>query len=251
MSAQPFAFIYYIFNMTRNEKGASLVELLTATAIFLAIILPLSSYYISSISLYDQTRVETDLQNETDFLLSTILNTVQDASYFELDGNTTDVDSDLLSIFSHDLAGQNLLPVSEKASVHPGIKRYNLQRQYYKADAQADDIQKTILTRISYGFNVSDKNDVQKSFEYNSSSYLANGIFALDEEKQVLTVYLLVAPRGNGTIQNGQKSAFLNVAEVLNELDRLRSERVPDDKAPLHFIRIIKTSFAVTNLKRG
>lgn len=251
MSAQPFAFIYYIFNMTRNEKGASLVELLTATAIFLAIILPLSSYYISSISLYDQTRVETDLQNETDFLLSTILNTVQDASYFELDGNTTDVDSDLLSIFSHDLAGQNLLPVSEKASVHPGIKRYNLQREYYKADDQADDIQKTILTRISYGFNVSDKNDVQKSFEYNSSSYLANGIFALDEEKQVLTVYLLVAPRGNGTIQNGQKSAFLNESEVLNELNRLRSERAPDDKAPLHFIRIIKTSFAVTNLKRG
>ncbi|MED0678903.1 PilW family protein [Aneurinibacillus thermoaerophilus] len=248
-----------------NERGVTLVELLVAVGIFLAIILPLSSIYISGISLYDRTRIETDLQNETDFILSNILNTVQDASYFELPNDSFDPTrhNTLVAIFKNSLAGKSLLPPEDEGKSRDGLITYDLKLAY---DTETKK-QQSMLKRTFYQFpqlssgdsqsnpNITnDSNNVWKTFKHDEG-YVVGGLFTVTEHNDKLTIYLVVAPKGkSGTIRNGQKAEFTDLNDVLHELNRLQTERkslASSDNEPLHFIRFVKTEFAVNNMKNG
>jgi hypothetical protein len=267
-------FLKFVHREILNERGISLVELLVAVGIFLAIILPLSSIYISGISLYDRIRIETELQNETDFILSGILNKIQDASYFELPEESFDptTHSTLTDIFTSPLAGENILPATEKTNVMDGLITYNLQLSLNDDDNDpvTPPVQKSSLKRSFYQFNMEEdaKHEKQEEeresdspnnnfeyFEYNEGAYVVGGLFNITKNNQSLIVYLVAAPRGSGgAMRNGQKSQFTNLEDIAYELNRLKVERDknPSQKnEPLHFIRIIKTEFAVNNLKKG
>lgn len=255
----------------KNERGLTLVEVIVASAIFLLIVLPLTSYYLSGIKAYNQSRIETGLRNETDAILFNILNGVseqnpaetyqaegsnylykgiQDASDFTIDPNVSPGHKEtLLKIFSHTKA-QHLLAIGTAGTspeeLSPAIKLYT----YYN----------NTLLRSRWSFENNGLGSINKTFKYDRNSYIADALFSVHEEDiadgksngKILKIYLVVAPRtpaGNtAAIEDGQKTSFGSFKEILAEMDRLEAR---GEQRPLSYIRIIKTELAINSTRRG
>jgi prepilin-type N-terminal cleavage/methylation domain-containing protein len=255
----------------KNEKGLTLIEVIVASAIFLLIVLPLTSYYLSGIKVYNQSRIETNLRNETDSILFNILNGVseqnsadtyknegstyiykgiQDASDFAIEPDfENDRKETLIKIFSHNKA-QNLLPLnasgSSQVETSPAIKLYTY-----------DDSK---LMRSRWTFENNSPQSIDRTFKYNRTLYIADALFSIQEEVgsneqtkgKILTIYLVIAPRTlpgkTAAIEDGQKTSFGSSEEILAEMNRLEAA---GDQRPLSYIRIIKTELAINSTRRG
>ncbi|ERI11295.1 PilW family protein [Aneurinibacillus aneurinilyticus] len=226
----------------KTERGLTLVELLVAIALFLLIIIPISSYYISGISLYQRTQTETNLRNEADFVLSDIFNTVQNATYFELQPvKNENHKEDLLSIFEK----SGTLDFDSKSEEEKNAIKNKLYYGIftYKLTLDKDNVSK--LKRKGLQFFATDAGG---KFSYNPS-YLVDGLFRLSDDNKKLIVYLLVAPKNsreeeNRTDRSGEDMEFKTIEDVKDVINA-------KGNTSLHYIRLIRTEFAVNNFKGG
>ncbi|MBN6186532.1 prepilin-type N-terminal cleavage/methylation domain-containing protein [Aneurinibacillus sp. BA2021] len=222
------------FSLLKTEHGLTLIETLVAVAIFLLIIIPISSYYLSGISVFQRTQTQTNLRNEADFVLANILNTIQNATYFDLQQvSDEEHKKDLLSIFeksgTFDFSNASEEEQNRvKNTLSDGIFTYTLT-------LNKDNISK--LERKKYRFP-------------SDSNYLVDGLFRLSDDNTKLMIYLVVAPKNtnpteeNQRDRNGEKMEFHTIEEIADEIHSRENDS-------LHYIRLIRTEFSVNNFNGG
>jgi|GEM_PF-2992567 len=263
------------FTALRDQSGVTLVEVLASLFLFLIILIPLTSVYVSGVQVYNQTREQTALRNAADFTIGEVMRTVQGASYFELDPAGEDEGSEvseekeiLLQIMQSQKAG-NLIPSAEQEqleraltagveSAHPayspGLILYSSKTVYAPLEQDAgtspfasENVTQSLLTRTIYRFAPAAASDeLVKTFRA-ETGYLARGLFSISDDNKTLTLYLVVAPQGEKIVdRDGQQMRFQNLEEVLAELERM--EAYPNRING--YIRLVKTEFAVSNLQR-
>jgi type II secretory pathway pseudopilin PulG len=226
-----------MYPLIMSQRGTTLVELLAAITIFIVILLPLSSVYVKGVSLYQQTEEQTSLRNEADFLLSDILNTVQNASYFEL--TSTPDDHTLYTIFSNQ-GVNNLVQGEDENTLKGGVMIYTRSTKY----SNDENTTTYSLTRNTYQW--APHNHKDKVFNYDEGSYMAYGLFKTTEDNRKLIIYLLITPGGNSPItRDGLQTHFNSLTDVLDEINRLG----PNQHSP--YIYVVRTEFTVNNLTKG
>jgi prepilin-type N-terminal cleavage/methylation domain-containing protein len=247
--------IQRIYHMLQNQRGLTLIEMLLAVAIFLAVIIPLSSIYLSGISLYQNTQEQTALRNEADFVISDIMNQIQNASYFELvDEPTSEADKahkdELLAIFKHAQEEKDVLEIkneTDKRNVQNELIMYTHHVEYKE---EKENMPSTISTlkRNIYGFDKEKPNThkIYRAFNYDQNKYIVDGLFKVDYNTKNLIVYLVIAPKGEKPVfKNNQQVEFTNVKEIVDEFNRLGSAKQNE------YIHIVRTEIAVNNLRKG
>lgn len=223
MNTLPFKKLDLVKSYFRNETGVTLVELLVSMSIFLLVVLPLSSYYLSGINQYNKITLQTALRNEADYVISQVMNQVQDASYFELTktpGSGTQEEQDrnhLISILKNHLPSESIID-----SCQLGIITKNIE---VKSESK--------ITRQIYRFSdpPAGKENLIKQFDYNQSLYLINGLFSISDDYQKVTIFLVVAPKSKG---------FNNLGDINNS-----------DSSNREYIRVVKTEISVNALRKG
>lgn len=260
------------YSSVHNAKGATLVELLTALTIFMAIVIPLSSLYMTQIKVYYSEQVKTRLDRQVDFVLMNIMNVVEDASYFDLyQSSNAENDSishkiELAELFSVDSTG-SLLTLSQDATddvkekfvedLSLGIVKY----RYYTQKVTSDGLEnyQSFIKRSVYQFDQlsfsDDPNSLYQSFMFDQDDYIVDGLFQLErtnneENYKKMIIYLVIAPKTKNKDEpieyQGQQASFATIEEMTDELKRLKDL----DQVPF-FIRTVKTEINVNNLNRG
>jgi prepilin-type N-terminal cleavage/methylation domain-containing protein len=248
--------IEIVYHILQNQRGLTLIEMLLAVAIFLAVVIPLSSIYLSGVSLYQNTQNRTALRNEADFVISDIMNQIQNASYFELaDEPTTEDDKarkdDLINIFTNTQAGEKVLKIeneTDKRNVQNELIMYTQRVEYKEKEGENIPSTTSTLTRNIYGFDKEEPNthNIYRSFNYDQNKYIVDGLFEVDENKKNLIVYLVIAPKGEHPVfKNNQQVEFRDVEDIAKEVKRLGSAKQNE------YIHIIRTEIAVNNLRKG
>jgi hypothetical protein len=227
--------------------------MLLAVSIFLAVVIPLSSIYMSGVSLYQNTQNQTALRNEADFVISDIMNQIQDASYFELaDEPTTEDDKarkdDLITIFTNTQEGEEVLKIeseTDKRNVQNELIMYTQRVEYKEKEEENIPPTTSTLERKRYGFSHY-KSEIYQPFNYDQNKYIVDGLFEIDENTKNLIVYLVIAPKGEKPVfKNNQQVEFTSVKEIADEFNRLGSSKQNE------YIHVVRTEIAVNNLRKG
>ncbi|WP_027414877.1 PilW family protein [Aneurinibacillus terranovensis] len=250
----------YLRSFLPNQYGVTLIELLIATVIFLTIVLPLSTVYIQGMNEYKKTKIQTQLRNEADFLLSGIMKQVQESSYFELADDsmlsdqglvTADDKETLLTIFSQtNLLTRNspTAPSGTPADTdyHQGIISYKQTVAYDSSSGQPS----STLNRKIYTFNRGGSTDLFQGFDYDNAAYIAKGLFRVSDDNKKLYIYLVIAPHydpGSASSNNqpmfikGIQASYKNLAEIKAAIDASHHD----------FIHVVKTEISINNLGKG
>ncbi|USG64675.1 prepilin-type N-terminal cleavage/methylation domain-containing protein [Brevibacillus ruminantium] len=256
--------------LLRDQSGMTLIEVIASLFILLMILIPLTSVYVSGVQVYNQTREQSALRNAADFVIGDVMRTVQDATYFELEALDERQESAeqqlLVQILKSKKAGELLqsssgsrqsqvssLEGSATDDIADSIILYNSKTVFAPlGDASQpsaeNSVSQSLLTRQIYRFPPVDPTDeLVKAFR-TEPGYLVRGLFTVSADSKTLTLYLLVAPQGEKIVdRDGQQMRFQNLEEVLAEL--VRMEAYPDQISG--YIRLVKTDFAVSNLRGG
>ncbi len=217
-----------VFKRLRDEKGVTLIELLTATIVLFLFIIPVSGFYLSGITIFQQTVSQTNLRNELDFVIGDIMQKVQYASYFELQTSNNAERDMLVNLFQSDKLA-NLIEPGTEQHFFTEVSTYQIAVTF---DAEN---RKPISTVTKDTLSFEDVN-------YNRDSYLVSGLYHLNEATQILSLYLIIAPKSDLPRYINQKQAsFRNLEEL--------SSYIHDEKnsAPFEYIRAITTQFSVSN----
>ena len=260
--------------LLRDQSGVTLVEVLAALFIFLIILIPLTSVYVSGVQVYNQTREQTALRNAADFAIGEVMRTVQGASYFELDPVDAAEEPEaaeemklLLRILQTKKAGE-LIPAAEadkliraleagedigRLPFSPGLALYTSQTVYAPLDEDAaspvssGSVTQSLLTRKLYRFAPADSaNELVQAFRM-EPGYLIRGLFSISADNKTMSLYLVVAPEGEKIVdRDGQQMRFSHLDEIRAELERMEAhpERISS------YIRVVRTEIAVANLQR-
>jgi hypothetical protein len=227
----------------KEEKGLTLIELLSATFIFLVVVIPLSGIYLSGAKTYMKTEAQSNLRSELDFVIADIMKKVQDASYFDLVDTGDEDKHSLYTIFSN----PNLGPLfsGSEDDLKRGISVFNMQVGYNERPSST-------VTKNVYEFQPDARNTQNQSyFNYNHENYLVFGLFKLGDDSasnsgdlKTLTMYLLIAPySAQPLIVNGQPSSFRSLDEIKNT--------ILHGNPPFEYIRVVKTQMTVNNIRQG
>lgn len=267
-----------ISRLLRDQSGMTLLETLASLFIFLIILIPLTSVYVSGVQVFNQTREQTDLRNVADFAIGEVMRTVQGATYFELekDGGSLDSENEemdtLRQIMQSKKAGELLLAEqggagagsngaidaeegTREIGVSPqfstGLVVFTSSTVYVPSDQDSSDAEsgstQSFVKRNVYRFTPSDPSDgLVKSFRF-EPGYLVRGLFSTSADNKTLSLYLVVAPYGERVVdRDGQQMRFQNLEEVRAELERTEASGKVNS-----YIRLVKTEFAVSNLQRS
>lgn len=259
--------------LINNDKGVTLVEMLVGLAIFMGIVIPLSSLYMSQIKFYYSEQVKTQLDRQVDYVLSNIMNEIQDASYFDLyfPKNSVELAKSeehkirLAKILTLDITGHHMeLPPDENFDAQKeyvkdysqGVTRYQYS---YSSNGNGGNEYTSLIERKIYQFlplsDLTDSSGLYQPFIYDTNAYIVDGLFKLEDEQadtiannKKLTILLVIAPKSlnNSVEYQGQKASFQSIDEVLTELQELNKTNQPS-----YFIRVLKTEIDITNMKRG
>lgn len=248
----------------RNEAGLTLIELLASMTIFIVILLPLSSVYISGITTYSKTQVQTSLRNEADFVIGDIMNKLQNASYFDLDTGKgiTDEKEEVLELFG----SVGMIPDGEDNDFDQGITTYKRKVKYEALDSSAEKSPVSTLEKKVYQLvPPSQPEEISNQELYNlfsyDSAYLVYGLFRIRDDETTnnkrVSIYLIIAPKAQGDAveHNGQKTAFKDLAEIKEEVKHLQlnqsAETAPDENTILfNYIYMVKTEVSVNSLSQ-
>jgi hypothetical protein len=223
------SFFGYILSQKQDERGTTLIELLAATVIFLAVLMPLSSMYLSGVHTYTQTVKEINLQDELDFVTADIMKKIQGATYFELT-NTNDTvayDQKVFQLFQK----ANLVDSQADFRLYkPILSTYTTEIKYENGTPSST------VTKSTYGFDVI-KDATHQAFSFNREEYLVYGLFQLDTDpslaNQKLNVYLVITP----------KSSFTSLDDLLSYMQT--------HQPPYEYIRTTKTQLSVNHNQQG
>lgn len=247
-----------ICRYVRNEAGLTLVELLASLTIFIVILIPLSSVYLSGITTYGKTQVQTSLRNEADFIIGDIMNTLQDASYFDLDDGTDNTNSkeDIFAI----LRSAHVISETDSTSFKKAIATYKREVNYETLPSSSTEkVPVSILNKKL--FQLAPSTGIYSSFSYDPS-YLVYGLFRIVEDNinpnsKKVAVYLIIAPRAqnSGNIQNGQKTAFTNLQEIKEEVERIQpiasgGTSSTESNVLFNYIYMVRTEISVNSLSQ-
>jgi len=222
----------------KNEKGVTLVEVLTGLAIFMLVIIPLSGIYLNGITVYNKTQTQTNLRNELDYVLSIVMKKIQDASYYELSINnsTKETRNQILRVFENEKAGDLLDEGYDPEDYYTDIITYNI-----KVDRDAGETTSTVTKEVH---NILPD---QPNSLYVSNSYLVYGLFKLDKETKddpnnhKVIAYLLIAPKSKTTgpiYIDDQQASFVG-------LDQIEA----DDS--FEYIRVVRTEISTNQVSQG
>lgn len=225
----------------KNQKGVTLLEVLTAMAIFMLVVIPLSTVYLNGITVYNKTQTQTHLRNELDYVLSIVMKKIQDASYYELskDDSTQEIRNQILKVLKNENSGDLLDGEVDPEAFYTDITTYNI-----KVDSKAGETTSTVTKEI-YNLLPDQPNTL-----YASSSYLVYGLFKLDKgtngeandpNNHKIIAYLLIAPKSkakDSTYINDQRAFF-------NGLDEIEA----DDS--FEYIRVVRTEISKNRLNQG
>lgn len=254
-------FIKNYTSYMRNEAGLTLVELLASITIFILILIPLSSVYVSGITTYGKTQVQTSLRNEADFIIGDIMDKLQNASYFDLDDGTDNTDkSDIFNV----LKSGHVVTEANDTAFKKGVAVYTREVNYEKLnESSLEKVPVSILKKKAYQFSPTPpgKEDLYAPFSYDDS-YLVYALFRIIEENsdknnKRVGIYLIIAPKkqNNDIIQNGQKTAFSNLAEIKAEVERLQSAQgtetaTAESNVLFNYIYMVRTELSVNSLSQ-
>jgi hypothetical protein len=256
---------YKFFSWLKEEKGLTLIEILTATFIFLIVVIPLSGIYLSGAKTYMKTEAQSNLRSELDFVIADIMKKTQDASYFDLkDVGDENQKQTLINLFSNPKLGNlfvdNKTGQSNIDNLYTGLAVYSFQVRYKEIpdlnDSNKNDIQpdSTVINNV-YQFQPGSE---YTPFNYNHDNYLVYGLFQLDTSEnpddsssessttnyKKLNLYLLIAPKSdNPLIEDGKPTSFRDLTDLINTVNH----RDP----PFESIRVIKTQITVNNIRQG
>ncbi|RXT14685.1 PilW family protein [Ammoniphilus sp. CFH 90114] len=217
----------YLKNVN-NQNGVTLIELLAATVILFLFIIPLSSFYLSGFTVFQQTVKQTNLRQELDFVIADVMKKIQYANYFELQTTRSDDKNNMIKLINSGKLVSDLTIDSTKQNL------YHTDLATYRIEVPSSSTPRSTVTKHTYHF---------EDFDFNKSSYVVNGLFSLDEEQQLLTTYFIIAPKtaenSDPIIVNQQQASFKDIKEI--------EEYVKNNQGPFEYIRFVKTEFPVSN----
>lgn len=226
----------------KDEKGVTLLEILTGLTIFMLVIIPLSNIYLDGITLYNKTQTQTNLRNELDYALSVVMKQIQDASYYELRNNdsTKGTRDQILNVLQNEKAGKLLDDTFSPDDFKTDIITYKVEVKLDKINGKTETV--STVNKDIYNLLPDQPNTL-----YASNSYLVYGLFKLDKEDEKdpnnhkVIAYLLIAPKSNTpqpTYIGDQQSSFAG-------LDQIEA----DDS--FEYIRVVRTEISTINMNQG
>ncbi|MBP1930218.1 PilW family protein [Ammoniphilus resinae] len=221
-----------------DQRGVTVLELLLSVTIFLLVVLPLSTYYLSGVDRYQKTLKQSNLRNELDFTIADIMTKVEGASFFEISDTgleTTDKrKDDLLTIFQSPKLGSSISE-SEAQELKASLTTYKTHVTYEYDETLDRKVPRSEIVKQT--FQIPD-------FNFNHQLYLIDGLFKLSDDNKKLLVFLVVVPKSSYFLEmDGQHSGFTGWDEVVTALE--------EDSPPFEYIKITKIEIAVNNLQRG
>ncbi|WP_139490261.1 PilW family protein [Brevibacillus dissolubilis] len=244
--------------LLHNQRGYTMVELLAACVIFLAVLLPLSSVYVNGLDQYAKTSMQTTLRNETDFMIGEMMRHIQEASYVELEQEQNPVEREkLVRLFQQaGLIGSSADesesgttsadPTGSSDSSAPSPldpSRYSTRLWLYDKSLTFSAGRTTSqVTRTSYTFSC-DPCEKGLGQPPRQDGYILHGLFEVQSPRRAV-LYLLVAHKDDDSVHQldrmGHPTEFTDLYELAAEADRLyqSGER-------LEHIRLIRTEINI------
>ncbi|MGN7470658.1 PilW family protein [Brevibacillus sp. SAFN-007a] len=239
----------------QDERGLTLVEVLATSLIFFAILIPLIGVYVKGVEIYQTTSLQNTLRNDTDFLIGSVMRTVQEASYVKLP--SSDPES------ADDAAARQIIRASfpEFDDAASSNRLYVHKRSVQIQPASENTQTISLLTRETYSFAPCENqgSDIQPCshipFPVDRHLYLAKGFFAMppqesgDAAKKQVILYLVVALRYGSfplpaTEEDKQNDAlFANWAEV--------EKAVTQNTPKARYVRVVRTEIELGSEQKG
>ncbi|MCG5254029.1 PilW family protein [Brevibacillus agri] len=243
----------------KDERGLTLVEVLTTSLIFFAILIPLIGVYVKGIEIYQTTSLKNTLRNDTDFVIGDVMRTIQEADYVKLPSASADPEQGS----ADDTAARHIVSASfpEFADATSSSRVY-LHKRSVKIDRASTSTQTvSLLTRETYAFAACETHGSEINpcshipFPVDRNQYMVKGFFTMPQQenddaaqKQVV-LYLVVALRyGSFPLPSTEEDRqnhqlFANWTEVENA--------VTQNTEKAQYVRVVRTEIELGSEQKG